>query len=304
MPVGCKETNVAEKTNMYGLSRYIPKNIKREVRKRSKYGCVICRNAIYTYEHIEPLWTDAKVHDPDRMCLLCGTCHEKVNKGHLSKQTVLDAYQQCETDTSVKRPFSDFDLRSGSLVVKLGKCKFTHSRAIFTIDGEDLLSFTVPEGRIGFPQLNGFFCDDQGCEIFQIRNNEWFGPLDCWDMEIVKNKITIKSGPNKIALELLLHPPNEIEISELDMRLRNCRVAVEDDSLILERRDDGRVFRLGIEADCVGSDSCVYINSTHPKTPVYSQMRMVGGHGIELFDCGIIVGKGNGQARIRRVCAH
>lgn len=295
-----KETNVAAKRNRYGLSRYIPADIRREVRERSKYGCVICRNAIYEYEHIDPIWVDAKVHGPDHICLLCGTCHSKVTKQHLSKDTVLEAYQKGENDTSVKRPFSDFDLRSRQLVVKLGKCKFTHSRAIFTIDSVDLLSFMIPEGGIGFPQLNGIFCDDQGYEIFKIKNNQWFGPLDCWDMKIVANKITIRSNPQKIALELLVQPPNEIEIVSLDMRLGNCRVAVED-LLILERLDDGRVFRMGVEADCVGSDSCVYINSTNPKTPVYSELRMVGGQGIELFDCGIIVGKGSGQAHIRRI---
>ena len=291
---------MAEEKNRHDLSRYIPTDIRREVRERSKYGCVICRNAIYEYEHIDPVWADAKTHDPDRICLLCGTCHSKVTKRHLSKDTVLDAYQKGENDTSVKRPFSDFDLRSQQLVVKLGNCKFTHSRAIFTIDEVDLLSITVPEGGIGFPLLNGIFCDDQGQMIFEVVDNEWFGPLDCWDMEIVGNRITIRSDSKKTALELLVWPPNKIEIVCLDMRLDNCRIVV-DDLLILERLTDSGVFRMGVEADCVGSDSCVYIDSKNPKTPVYNELRMVGGQGIELFDCGIIVGKGNGQAHIRKV---
>lgn len=291
---------MAMKKNKYGLTRTIPASVKREVRKRSKFGCIVCRNAIYEYEHIEPPWFEARVHDPCCICLLCGACHDKVTKGHLSKQTVLESYKKVQSDSSVERPFSDFDLRSNPLVIKIGECEFTHSRAIFTIDGVDLLSFVAPEDGIGLPQLNGIFCDHQGRRIFEVRNNEWFGPLDCWDVKIVGKKITIHTDNKRISLELAVSPPNKIEIVRLDMRLGSTRVAVED-LLILERQYDDRIFRLGIEADCVGSDSCIYINSKSPRVPVYKELRMTGGRGVELLDCGIVIGKGSGQSWIKKI---
>ena len=59
--------------NDHGLSRHIPEDVKREVRQRSRFGCVIpgCRRAFYEYEHIEPEFKDAKSHDPAAICLVC-----------------------------------------------------------------------------------------------------------------------------------------------------------------------------------------------------------------------------------------
>jgi hypothetical protein len=54
--------------NRFGLGRHIPQEAKAEIRRRSKFGCIKCRNAIYTYEHIDPLFVDAKAHDPNAMC--------------------------------------------------------------------------------------------------------------------------------------------------------------------------------------------------------------------------------------------
>jgi magnesium chelatase family protein len=51
---------VGNEINKHGLSRTIPAEIRREIRQRSKFGCVICRNAIYTYEHIDPTFVNAK----------------------------------------------------------------------------------------------------------------------------------------------------------------------------------------------------------------------------------------------------
>ena len=40
--------------NRHGLSRHIPASVTREVRQRSKFGCVMCRIGFYEYEHINP----------------------------------------------------------------------------------------------------------------------------------------------------------------------------------------------------------------------------------------------------------
>ena len=58
-------------TNKHGLSRYIPEAIKREVRQRCGFGCVICGFGFYDYEHFDPDFADAKFHDPNGMTLLC-----------------------------------------------------------------------------------------------------------------------------------------------------------------------------------------------------------------------------------------
>ncbi len=78
--------------NKYGLSRRIPAEIRRDVRQRSNFGCIICRRGFYQYEHIDPPYENAKEHNPENICCLCGACHDAVTRGQLSKRMIKNAY--------------------------------------------------------------------------------------------------------------------------------------------------------------------------------------------------------------------
>ena len=67
-------------TNKYGLSRNIPEDVKLAVRQACGFGCVVCGMSIIEYEHIDPPFHDATVHDPTKIALLCATCHGNVSK--------------------------------------------------------------------------------------------------------------------------------------------------------------------------------------------------------------------------------
>ena len=60
---------MSKNKNRFGLSRYIPEDIKRLVRQNSKFGCVVpgCRISFYEYEHILPEFKDARAHDPEKI---------------------------------------------------------------------------------------------------------------------------------------------------------------------------------------------------------------------------------------------
>ena len=80
--------------NKHGLSRKIPPAVRREVRKRSHFGCVKCGLFIYEYHHVDPLFSEATSHEPSNICLLCPTHHGKVHKGLISTQQVKEAYKK------------------------------------------------------------------------------------------------------------------------------------------------------------------------------------------------------------------
>ena len=81
----------------------MPSEIKKEFRKRSGFGCVICGLFIYEYEHILPEFKDAREHNPNNICLLCPNCHSKVKKKLISKKEVMCAYKNPIT---LKRGYS------------------------------------------------------------------------------------------------------------------------------------------------------------------------------------------------------
>lgn len=70
--------------NKYGLSRYIPEDIREQVRKRSGYGCIVCRKIPYDYDHFQKSYVESKIHDPDDIILLCPNHHRAKENGQLS----------------------------------------------------------------------------------------------------------------------------------------------------------------------------------------------------------------------------
>ena len=73
------------KKNKYDLNRDIPNLVKRQVRQSCGFGCVICGASIIDYEHVDPIFAEAKEHDPEKITLLCPQHHAKVTRGFLSK---------------------------------------------------------------------------------------------------------------------------------------------------------------------------------------------------------------------------
>jgi hypothetical protein len=80
------------KKNKFGLTRNIPDPVKRAVRQRCGYGCVICGLSLYDYDHIDPPFEEAREHLPDDICLLCPTHHVRKSKGLISAADVRRAY--------------------------------------------------------------------------------------------------------------------------------------------------------------------------------------------------------------------
>jgi hypothetical protein len=203
--------------NKYGLSRDISDPIKRQVRQECGFGCVCCGLAIMQYEHIDPEFHEAKEHDPDKIACLCGACHDRVTRRYWSKEKIKAARKN---PYNVKRGkcHDAFDIGSPDPIVIIGNNLLRHVPSSLVVDGEPLLMIEAPEKPGGPYQLSGKFYGDDGRLLFEIVRNEWFGELSSWDVEAVGGRVTIRTGPGKIALQLLCVPPRGIGIEVLNIR--------------------------------------------------------------------------------------
>jgi hypothetical protein len=288
--------------NKHGLSRHIPAPIRREVRVRSKFGCVVCRSAICDYEHIDPEFSEASNHDPSCICLLCGHCHDKVTRGQLSKATVLNRYRQVQSSEKVKRPFDDFDL-NGDLTVRLGSCTFHGARKLVELNGETVLAIEPPEEGSSFPTLSGYFMDASGKELLRIEQNIWSGSSTAWDVEVKGATITVRPAPRVIGLRLRVNPPNEITVEKLDMRVGESHLELSSDWLAVERVRPDAEYYVGIEQmECFGAEVAVQVDTKRYPSPEYRGLRIVGGEGIDLVGTGVRLGVGNGMMTVKGVC--
>jgi hypothetical protein len=235
-------TNRALVLNKHGLSRDIPELIKREIRQRSKFGCVICRAGVYDYEHIDPSFVEATYHDPAGICCLCTSCHAKATRGHFSKAFVQSKYKdvQVADGTEIPPPYDYLDFHDGKAELKIGGIAYDrgvncvvkyHGKEIFSISPSDGLS---PTG------IDAVFLDDEGNETLRIEDNVWQGALGSWDTEVVGPRIKVRKRKGTFSLVLRLEPPGRIVIEKLDMRIEDAHILASEKSYAVGRYSDDR----------------------------------------------------------------
>ena len=279
--------------NRHGLSRTIPTEVRREIRRRSKFGCVICRCAVYQYEHIDPPFAEASAHDPAKMCLLCGRCHDQVTRGRVSKQTVLRRYLEVQNSEAVGRPFEALDLYSSRIDVHIGSAIFEQPRTILEINGEAILSISPAHDGEAFPSLNGVFYDTRQREILRIDDNVWFAQNTAWDVQVTGTSLAILVDGNRVALRMELSPPNLVRLVELDLYKDNCHVLVRDGQLLVGHIGAHTASYLGLaDFRCLAPTTAIRMDSRGISSLAPSSIAMVGGKGISFNGTGICIGDG------------
>lgn len=282
-------------TNRYGLSRHIPSGVRREVRQRSKFGCVSCRAGVTQYEHIDPEFIDAATHDPARMCLLCGSCHDKVTRGQWSKAKVATDYQRVQHEPGITPPRDFLDLHSGAAALRIGGLFYNHGvHRILTVCGEDVISVTP--GIDGEPGcISATFCDDAGGEIFRIRENVWEGATRASDIQVEGPRIEVKGSSGRLALRLRVEPPGSIVVEHVDMRFGPAWLMASESSYAVGRDDivPGRFLWTSVRGllNGGGTDESIAIEVS---TPWVSPHNVILGPatGVAQPCFGIAIGKG------------
>lgn len=248
------------KTNRHGLSRSVPAEVKREVRQRCGFGCVICGFAFYEYEHFAPDYVDATEHDPKGMTLLCSQCNQKRARGRLSAHSVAlaNANPKC-----LERGFASemFDFHSDPIEIVFAGVTFYNCKHLIVVNERPILSVEPSLGGNSPVMLSGVFCDSVGRETLYITENEWSVDSDYWDVDCEGPRITIRSAPRQITLVLRLNSPKGIVIERIDMLFEGVRFIGNKDELKFSF--DGIHWRKWIGCSVVNCLIGIAISSSH-----------------------------------------
>jgi hypothetical protein len=203
--------------------------VKRAIRQRDGFGCVICASAIYTYEHIDPEFTAAKAHEATRMALLCGSCHLRVTKGLLSKDTVLN---KTLSPAAQEQGFSfgplDFGTNPPTIVV--GSLRALNVPVVLRVAGDDILKVEAPE-EPGTPfRVSARLANSVGTEVLRIDRNEWATPTSNWDVKVEGARITINDAPRQVALVLRADPPHSVVLERLSLIHKGVKLVARNGS--------------------------------------------------------------------------
>ncbi len=212
--------------NKHGISRDIPEPIAREIRKRDGFGCVVCGNAFFQYDHFDPEFHDAVEHRAEGIALLCLDHHGK--KGGLLSD---EDYQRARREpAALKRGHAATDWTPGDSQpeILVGPLTFVSGTSILRIGEELLFGFELPEQPGAPPRLLLRVFDRDGVEAFGIRNNEIRCLNEAFDIvaETRGSIWTVRSAVGKIDLDLRFDLPTRVTIQRLNMKYGSWEVKV------------------------------------------------------------------------------
>tara|TARA_R110001583_G_scaffold122569_1_gene273862 strand:- start:27202 stop:28608 length:1407 start_codon:yes stop_codon:yes gene_type:complete len=294
--------------NKYGLTRYINPVIELKIRQNSKFGCVVpnCRNSFYTYEHLIPEFKDAKVHDPDKICLACPNHNPqrtgKYGQENYSKKQLIEFYENIKSNTIVPE-IKNKDFFNGfkeEPIIKIGNSTFLNIKSIINIDGENVFSFQKNIDNNPFaPNITftGKFNDSEGNLLFQITNNEWDSPTYHWDVQNRNGKISIWDKSKKLVFRAIKIPDkNTIEITHLDLWFNPFHLKIEDNDFYVGRYTNNLTTwsYIAIKGYFKHGNCGVFMDSKIPFVTKYlPTMLAIGGKGATIKGTGILLGKGS-----------
>lgn len=193
----------------------IPEPMKREVRQRCVFGCVICGLPLYTYEHILG-YANVRRHVANELTLLCDQHQRESTNKLLPREQIIRAD---------KNPYN---LREGAstpyllhydgpdCIVDIGANVFSFRDEgngtefiALAIDDDPLVSFRLEDGHW---LLNLKVFDKNDDFLLQIIDNELTYSTILWDIELVGHNLVIREAQGKILIDLLFEPPSTIRV--------------------------------------------------------------------------------------------
>ncbi len=212
----------------------IPELIKREVRQRCGFGCVICGLPLYEYEHMEG-WAIVQRHIASEITLLCGKHHREKTNCLLPLASVREADQNPHNKRAgVSHPY-DLHYSGNSCELVVGSNYFKHDNLMdgmvmtaVAIDCIPLLAFTFEQGHL-FITLQVF--DEQSQPVLWVERNELLYCSTPWDICLEGRNLTVREGLRQVLIEIVFSPPNRLEVRRGRFSHNGLELLVEPDML-------------------------------------------------------------------------
>lgn len=237
--------------NRYGLKRYIPAEIRLKIRKDAGFGCVLCGCILVDYEHIDPEFHHAKIHDSNRMTLLCITCHGRVTRKIISKKSVWDAKLNPK---SLQDGFVHdlLFVDTQNMEVRIGNSVSKKTKVILTIHGKPIIWFEPPLIDGEPSKLCAIFYDDEGKAVSYVNRNQFVAYSDNQDVKSESTELSIVSGGIK-CLTLDRAGGGVLQISKMQGRYLDTSVKLGDQGELIIKQGGSTMTLNSIHVENCGS---------------------------------------------------
>jgi hypothetical protein len=193
----------------------IPGEIKRAVRQRCAFGCVVCGLPLYEYDHMVP-YSEVQEHHAGNIVLLCDRHHAEKTKGLLPVQAVIEASTNpANARTGESVPYTLHYAKDackadvGSNVYFWPRLDEGLMTAPVIVDDTPLVMFRMQDGHL---LLTVQLFDDDNEMLVQILDNELIYSIDPWDIEFQGLRLTVRAKARKIFVRMTFEPPSRVLI--------------------------------------------------------------------------------------------
>lgn len=236
----------------------IPEPVKREVRQRSGFGCVVCGLPLFEYEHMLG-WANVQRHVAEEITLLCNQHHRERTSGLLPTEAVESANQ------------NPINLRVGHsspymLHYSGGECRATVGSNVLRaatgndfvavmIDGVPLIGFRHEAGHY---LLNVLLFDETNKLVLRIVDNELMFSAEPWDIEFVGTRLVIRSAARSIFFDVVFEPPNGVRIDRGRLLLNGVELFLRPEFILVTNNStliSGSTMINGSVAVNIGDDA-------------------------------------------------
>lgn len=214
----------------------IPTEIKRAVRERCGYGCVVCGAQPYDYDHIIE-YEEVKCHEAENLTLLCKHHHgektlcnlprELVEKANASPYNLIDENTKSRTLYYFGR---SVEVRVGGNIFKYQDMLEGFSFVPIQIDEEPIISFKYENGNL-LLSLRAF--DRNNNLVVEIVENEISHTTEIWDADWKANKLSIREGNGRYLLRMIFEAPNILTIDKGYFHFNHTDLLLDSDLLFL-----------------------------------------------------------------------
>ncbi len=204
-----------QKRNKYDLARHISEPVKRAVRRACGFGCVVCGTPFIQYHHSDVAYADAKIHDPAKITLLCGTCHDRVTRGTYSNEKIEEhvAHPYCLENGPA---YTDIDYGRDAPNIRFAGSEFENCMFPVRIHDYGLITLQKPVEQGSPVLLSALFTNSQGnVSVVIDRNNVLLMPAN-WDVTTEGTRVRVWDAARKPSLTLNIVPRTLLEIERIE----------------------------------------------------------------------------------------
>lgn len=184
----------------------VPEAIKRLVRQRCFFGCVVCGSPVFDYDHIIE-YALVGEHTADNLTLLCPNHHRAKTVGRLGEDFIRERngapFNASRSHTGPYRLES-----SRTLKLEFGTCYQMTDTLVddatalgVLVNGRPYLSYHREKGWLTFSAV---VTDANGRELLVVKRGELVASTNPWDITYVGSNLVVRSRAGMIVLEVAL----------------------------------------------------------------------------------------------------